>query len=116
MTRLYDRVIRCVLTVLLMDILAVALMRLRDRGVDRLDRQWLVEVGGYGDMLCFTGRSRADLKSVQRGPPYHQLDHPLNHRLGYRRPHQLDLHLNNHLGCHLSHTNKPVSLPVPECP
>ena len=52
-----------------MDVLAVALMRLLNRGVDRLDRQLLGEVEGYGDMSCLTVLAQADLESVQKGPP-----------------------------------------------
>ena len=55
------------LAVWLMDVLAVALMRLLNRGVDKLDRQFLGVVEGYGDMSCLTVLARSDLKFVQRG-------------------------------------------------
>ena len=76
MISLYDKVMGSVLAVWLTDVLTVVLMRLLDRGVDRLDRQLLGEVDGYGDTSYLTVLARADLKSVQRGPLYlHGITH-----------------------------------------
>ena len=90
---------------LLDDGLANTHMLHQARGVDRLvwNRRELGELGGFGNMSCITGRNRTGIDSVQRGLLYHQLDHPLNHRLGCRRPYQLDHPLNHHLGCRCPH-------------
>ena len=87
------------------DWIVVALVLMQGAGRCRLVlfSRMVGEIEGYGIASCITGRSQTRTHSEQRGPLYHQLDHPLTHHLGCHLPHQRDHPLNHHLGCHLPH-------------